>query len=306
MIRVTIVGELVVMARIVVTALRQRILRRWKRAPRRARSSVAAGRTMCSGILRRMATIAVFNQKGGVGRTTTTLNVLAAIAQRGRRPWGIDLDPNAQLSQVFDVRPRAAESMYAFFAHGVSLADIAQITRSGVVLCPGHAELAKLDAVLGRSLDVVMRLRTALRQPDVATDPVVIDCPALLNVLTLNALLACNLALVPVSCEFLAVRSAADVGRALDALEPVLKQHVPRRYVLTRYTAGERMSEEAVQRLQASVPVGEICATRIRAAVEVAESPLAGLDVFRHAPESTGALDHQALVDELAAGGFGL
>lgn len=251
-----------------------------------------------------MAIIAVYNQKGGVGRTTTALNILAAIAQRGRRPWGIDLDPQAQLSQVFDARARAADSMFAFFANSVPLAHLAQITRSGVVLCPANPELAKLDAMLGRSLDVVMRLRLALRQPDVATGPVVIDCGPLLNVLSLNALLACDVALVPVSCEFLAVRSAGEVERALNALQLVLKQRVERRYLLTRYTAGERMSEEAAARLQAAVPVGEICATRIRNAVELAESPMAGLDVFRHAPDSAGAADYQALVDELTAAGF--
>ena len=90
-----------------------------------------------------MAVIAVFNQKGGVGKTTTALNLLAAFARTGRRGTGIDLDPQAHLSRVLDVQPRSAEdTLYGFFLHQRPLTEIAQITRSGVALVPAHLELA--------------------------------------------------------------------------------------------------------------------------------------------------------------------
>ena len=252
-----------------------------------------------------MTVIAVFNQKGGVGKTTTALNLLAAIARRGQRPLGIDLDPQAHLSHVFGGHPKLADdSVYSFFVRQRPLSDIAQITKSGVALCPAHLELSKLDSILGKGVNVVTRLRHALRQPGFALGPVVIDCSPLLNVLSLNAVFACDLLLVPVSCDYLSLRGACEVERALNALEPVFKRRLQRRYLLTRYDVRRKMSGEVVDRLAASLRADEICVTRIRESVKLAESPAVELDVFRHAPDSSGAEDYKALADELMDAGF--
>lgn len=252
-----------------------------------------------------MATIAVFNQKGGVGKTTTALNLLAGIAQRGVRPIGIDLDAQAHLSHVFGVQPRLADdTIYSFFVRQRPLDDVAVITKSGVVICPAHLELSKLDAVLGKGVNVVTRLRTALRGPEKTDNPVVIDCGPLLNVLSLNAVFACDLLLVPVSADFLALQGAQAVDRALDALEAVFKRRLPRRYVLTRYDARRKMSGEIAERMATQLRPEEICTTRIRENVKLAESPALALDVFRHAPGSHGARDYAALVEELVSAGF--
>jgi chromosome partitioning protein len=252
-----------------------------------------------------MGVIAVFNQKGGVGKTTTTLNLLATIARRGKRPLGIDLDPQAHLSHIFGLQPRLADdSMYSFFVRGRALADVAQITRSGVVLCPAHLELAKIDSLLGKSVNVVTKLRTALHEPGAPDGPVVIDCCPLLNVLSLNAVFACDVLLVPVSCDFLSLRGALQVERALNALEPVFKHRLPRRYLLTRYDMRRKMSDDVVARMVAAFRPEEVCETRIRESVKLAESPAVELDVFRHAPGSKGAQDYEALGDELMRAGF--
>jgi chromosome partitioning protein len=252
-----------------------------------------------------MAIIAVFNQKGGVGKTTTALNLLAGIAQLGARPLGIDLDPQAHLSHIFGVQPRLADdSVYSFFVRQRPLGDVAVISRSGVPLCPSHLELAKLDSVLGKGVNVVTRLRSALRGTERQDAPVIIDCCPLLNVLSLNAVFACDLLLVPVSADYLALQGAKAVDRALNALEPVFRRRLPRRYVLTRYDSRRRMSSEVAERMAAALRPEEICATRIRESVKLAESPAYELDVFRHAPDSHGARDYAALVDELVSAGF--
>jgi len=252
-----------------------------------------------------MATIAVFNQKGGVGKTTTALNLLAAVAQRKVRPLGIDLDPQGHLSHIFGVQPRLADdTVYGFFVRQRALDEIAQVTRSGVVLCPSHLELAKLDTLLGKGVNVVTRLRHALHARGAAPGPVIIDCCPLLNVLSLNAVFAADVLLVPVSADFLSLQGAEQVERALNALEPVFKQRLPRRYVLTRYDARRKMSAAVVERMAQSLRADEICVTRIRENVKLAESPAVGLDIFRHAPGSRGARDYADLYDELVGAGF--
>jgi chromosome partitioning protein len=252
-----------------------------------------------------MTVIAVFNQKGGVGKTTTSLNLLAGIAQRKQRPLGIDLDPQAHLSGIFGIRPRLADdSVYSFFMRQRPMEEVSQITESGVFLCPGHLELTKLDTLLGKSVNVVTRLRGALKAPDAPPDSVVIDCCPLLGILSLNAIFACDLIVIPVSADYLAFQGAQQVERSLNALEPVLKRRLPRRYLLTRFDARRKMSSEVADLMSMAFRADEVCTTRIAENVSLAESPARQLDVFRHAPHSSGARDYRALIDELVGAGF--
>ena len=207
---------------------------------------------------------------------------------------------------MFDAHPRLADdSIYSFFVRQRPLTDVAQVTASGVILCPAHLELTKLDTLLGKGVNVVTRLRIALRQAaQELPGPVVIDCCPLLGVLSLNAIFACDLLLVPVSADFLALEGAKQVDRALRALEPVFKRRLTRRYVLTRFDARRKMSSEVADLMALAFRPDEICATRIAENVSLAESPARHLDVFRHAPQSRGAQDYRSLVEELVRSGL--
>jgi len=246
-----------------------------------------------------MSVIAVFNQKGGVGKTTTVLNLLAALARAGQKPLGIDLDPQAHLSTIFAVVPREADdSVYAFFARGRPLEEMQRVLDSGARIVPGHLELNKLDTILGKGYNVVTRLRQGLRTWSDDT-PVVIDCCPLLEVLSLNAIFACDLVLIPVTADYLALQGARQIERTLTALERVFKRRLPRRYLLTRFDSQRRMSADVARQMESVLRADEICRTRIAENVSLAESPAQQLDVFRHAPHSAGARHYQLLLEEL-------
>ena len=252
-----------------------------------------------------MKTVAVVSQKGGVGKTTAAIQIGFAAHQSGLVTVIIDLDPQGHLSHIFGAQARHADdSVYGFFIQNKALADIACITKSGVVLVPSHMELSKLDALLGKGVNIVTRLRFALHAKDALPGPIVIDCNPLLNVLSLNAVFAADLVLIPVSADYLSLKSAGQVERALNALEPVFKQRIPRRYLLTRYDRRRRMSGAIAGKMAELMRPEEICTTKIREAVRLAESPAVGLDIFRHAPASRGAEDYAALCEELVGSGF--
>jgi chromosome partitioning protein len=250
-----------------------------------------------------VARIAMFNQKGGVGKTTTTLNLAGLLARRGVDPLVVDLDPQAHLTSVCGVVvPRAEASIYGLYAHGTPLASLTCSTRNGWKLVPSHIELSKVDSQFGKGPAVLGRLAAALdREP--AERPVLMDACPMLGVLSLGSVFAADGVIIPISTDYLAMKGAVQMERTLKALEQVLKRRVPRRYLITRYDPRRRMSADIERQLRARYG-DEVCATRIAENVSIAESPASSQDVFEHAPASRGARDYTELLDELMATGF--
>jgi len=252
-----------------------------------------------------VAKIAIFNQKGGVGKTTTALNLSAALARRGYNPLSIDLDPQAHLSFVCGTTlARADESVFGFYQQSKPLTQLIRAATGGWLLIAAHIELAKVDTRFGKGANVLNRLNHGIVRENLNTGrPIVIDCCPMLGVLSLSAIFAGDRVLIPVSADYLALKGVQQTDKTLKALEHVLKKRVARRYVITRFDARRKLSHEIDRELRARFG-DEILATRISESVALAESPAVGKDVFAHAPESRGAQNYDALADELVATGF--
>ncbi len=253
-----------------------------------------------------MTIVAVFNQKGGVGKTTTVLNLAAALARRGRQPVGIDLDPQGQFSSITGITAHSSDnSIYSLFQRNRPLRELIRESPSGINVIPSHIELFKVDALHGKGYNAINKLNTSL-QAEMARfgdTPWIIDCSPLVGVLSLNAIFACDAVIVPISADYLSINGAFQIVKTLKALEQVLKRRVNRRFLITRFDSRRSMAKIILDMAQTEFG-SDVCRTIISENVSLAESPSLNKTVFEHAPGSRGAQDYDALLDELLADGF--
>lgn len=253
-----------------------------------------------------MTIVAVFNQKGGVGKTTTALNLAAALARRGREPVGIDLDPQAQFGSIIGVVARSGDdSIYSLFQRNRPLRELIQESACGISIIPSHVELSKVDALYGKGYNAINKLNSSLlvEKNGGGNVPWILDCSPMVGVLSLNAIFASDGVIVPISADYLSFKGAIQISKTLKALELVLKRRVKRRYLLTRFDSRRRMAKDVL--LMAEKEFGaDVCRTLIAESVNLAESPALNKNIFEHAPTSRGAQDYDALLDELMADGF--
>lgn len=253
-----------------------------------------------------MSRIAVFNQKGGVAKTTTVLNLASAVARAGRSVLAIDMDPQAHLTLACtggEPPSDAARTVVGMFRDGTPLEQLAIDTPLGIKLVAAHAELTKVESLRGSDPQAAQVLRAALAAMPEQPATVLIDCCPALGVLSLNALFAADRVLVPVSSDFLSLQSVIRLDAALGALEKALKRPIDKRVLITRYDGRRKLARQIEQTLLERYD-GQLCQTRIRECVALAESPARGKDIFAHQRKGVGAADYGALAYELWKGGF--
>jgi chromosome partitioning protein len=253
-----------------------------------------------------MTIVTIFNQKGGVGKTTTALNLAAALARRERVPFAIDLDPQAQFSAISGAAVDSGDdTVLSVFQRNRPLRELIRPTHNGIGVIPSHMELSKVDSLYGKGYNVVNRLNASLLAEKLPHDgqPLLIDCSPLVGVLSLNAIFACHGIIVPISADYLSADGAVRIAKTLNALEPVLKRRIKRRYLLTRFDGRRRMAWEVLRTVEEHFG-SEVCHTRIAENVSLAESPAFSKSVFEHAPNSRGAHDYEELLEELLTAGF--
>ena len=252
-----------------------------------------------------MQVISVINQKGGVGKTTSVMNLGAALARAGQSVLLIDLDPQAHLSIAFNRMPDPGDPpVYTLLSGNHSVMDVAQPTNvEGLAIAPTNLDLTGAEQEFASEIGRETLLRDALERlasTENAPDVVLLDCPPTLGLLSLNALCSSDAVIIPVQAEFFALQGMAQL---LDVLERVQRRLNPRLHLLGilvgMYSKQRNLSREVVEELRGHF--GEVVfSTLIRVNVRLAEAPSHGMTIFEYDAASAGAADFSSVAGELA------
>ena len=265
-----------------------------------------------------MRRIAAMNQKGGVGKTTTTVNLAVALARLGQRVLLVDLDPQSHATACLGVEPAAdAPTMYDALTRRRPLAEAAVRVEANLDLLPADLNLAGAEVELAAEIGKEYILRDLLDADRTPRDFVLFDCPPALGVLTVNALVAAQEVIVPLQPHFLALHG---FGRLLQTVDIVARRLNPGLRVsgvaMCMYETGTRLAAEVVAEVEATLARARgaakqtpwsdaaIYPTRVRRNVKLAEAASHGQSIFDYEPCSPGARDYQALAKEILAGEF--
>ena len=262
-----------------------------------------------------MRSIAIINQKGGVGKTTTAVNLSAALAESGKRVCLIDLDPQAHASLHLGIDAEDhGPSIYEVLIETAGLEDVRKQIDEHLFVVPSNLDLAAVEVELAGEVGREVLLRDKILADPEDFDFMIIDCPPSLGILTLNALVGVREVFLPLQPHFLALHGMSKLLGTVEVVAQRLNQQLRMTgVVICMNEAGTKLATEvrndaesfftAVDDVRCPWHGAKIFDTTIRRNIRLAEAPSYGESIFEYAPHSNGAQDYRSLADEILVGG---
>ena len=234
--------------------------------------------------------ISISNFKGGVGKTTTSINIGAGLANKGKKVLLIDLDPQANLTQSLGIEDNEY-SIYDTLIKETALQPLSIYTNLDLI--PSSFVLIRAEMEMSSRFKKEYVLEKALTELKSKYDYIIIDCPPSLGTLTINAYVSSDLIFVPIEAEFLGFKGFKILEDAIDRLDMEIDK-----ILITRFDSRKSLNKSIESSLRNNYKE-KVFDTMIRGNISLAEAPLKGLDIFRYDNKSNGALDYQSLCNEI-------